>query len=61
MSVDVDHRCAIDAKNHTGRRWHLEFSSSAHLMMIVSIFWLDFLDLLIFFLLVITELRRALS
>lgn len=38
MSVDVDQRCAIDDKNHTGRRWHLELSSSAHFMMIVSIF-----------------------
>lgn len=35
--------------------------SSAQFMMIVSICLLEFLDLLIFFLLVITELRCALS
>lgn len=39
----------------------VELFSSAHFMMIVSIFLLEFLGLLIFFLLVITELGRALS
>lgn len=38
-----------------------ELFSSAQFMMIVSICLLEFLDLLIIFLLVITELRRALS
>lgn len=44
-----------------GILFSLRTLSSAQFMMIVSICLLEFLDLLIFFLLVITELRCALS